>query len=656
MQYESDVSLNAVNELDEVEDVDVMHRDDILSVLEEHHDFVASCDFVPERLAGLNLEELRKLSVEDLRIILRAILSVPLDDGEGENGQDSETSYRDEMADETDTVKSPQAEGENEDASMLGERDEGFINSENGDALRNSLQESFQSEGDMPAGLKEFDSLGVRRQLQEAIRATVGSDTRPTPVQRLVIPRLLQHKNAVFAAETGSGKTIAYLVPILQQLLEKNEAEPSALPRAVGRPRALILCPTRELAEQVFYVAKTFCRGLPISVKSAIGGVDIAFQIKQLQLPVDILVCTVSRVSLLRTKRKLALGDVGHIVVDEVDNMLIQGFNSELKELIGPLLGASPHEFHYSLSVKEKPQVIMATATMTVALRKLITTQYFPPTEFLHTAGVNKALPTVKHEMVETKGRDKMLILKEVLKCIEKTQGQTMIFCNTIKSAEAVCNAVSATGTKCMPFHSGITEQKRLHNLKLFRQGDVPFFVCTDLASRGIDLPSVDKIIMFDFPISPIDYLHRAGRTGRMRRTGVVISLVTKHDRILATAIKRSIKLNLELHKLTGNKEDYQVGGPLRYLTQAGGYGRKPRDESQPRRISKARRAGWTPPKSITWHKQRAKGMKEEKEKKEKFTKTPKQMHKDRMTKKMRGRVLATGLRLKKVANARGKR
>eukprot|EP00922_Rhytidocystis_sp_ex-Travisia-forbesii_P029018 GHVS01042506.1.p1 GENE.GHVS01042506.1~~GHVS01042506.1.p1 ORF type:complete len:1883 (+),score=347.92 GHVS01042506.1:175-5823(+) len=519
-----------------------------------------------------------------------------------------------------------------------------FLDANDRQGMHEALGESEEED------LVKFKELGLSDNTLKGIRSTLGHGVKPTPVQAMVIPPILDGSNVTFAAETGSGKTLAYLLPLAQAL---KETEDSALylPR---QPRALILVPTRELGDQIYRIAKQLSHTMKISSASAIGGDTLRVQRSELSEPLDVLVGTPARMLLLRQRGALALGNASHVVVDEVDNMLIQGFADELKELLSPIFGGRAKEvdFIYTKSVKKPPQVIATTATMSTAVKKIINSSYLPKVQFLEAPNLHKALPNVRHQMIQTKGRDKIEILLDVLNC-SKVRGQTMVFCNTVKSAIAVHYAIKDAGLDCIGYHGDVPQSIRDQYMKKFRDGHPPLLVSTDLAARGLDFPNVEQVVMFDFPLNPIDYLHRAGRTGRMGRKGQVVSLVTKKDMVLGIAIDRSIRISKSLACLTGNKDDYKPGGPLVYLTQAGGYGRRKRDVNRPMRRSKVRRGGYTEPKSEAWHADRAAKMKEERLAKEKLLLTPKEQHNQRMeTKNYVGRMKA----MTRLSHMRGKR
>ena len=187
-------------------------------------------------------------------------------------------------------------------------------------------------------------------------------------------------------------------------------------------------------------------------------------------------------------------------------------------------------------------------------------------------SGVHRSIPNVKHNMIDIKGRDKLNVLQDVIEETENKVRKTMIFCNTIDSCRAVAYfmEVQFTGRLCLSYHGEIKSSTRVRNMDIFRDDaslTPMFMVCTDIAARGLDIPGVDHVIMFDFPLNPVDYLHRSGRTGRLGQTtnssGLVTAIVAKRDRVLAHAIDGAIIRNKPLDNLSSNKKDYQDRGKL---------------------------------------------------------------------------------------------
>ncbi|CAM9912209.1 unnamed protein product, partial [Phaeothamnion confervicola] len=239
--------------------------------------------------------------------------------------------------------------------------------------------------------------------------------------------------------------------------------------------------------------------------------------------------------------------------------MLMQGFGPDIKKLVGPVLG--------SVERKNSVQFIFVTATLTKAVRQLLEDGDYPKVRTVETRDVHKGLPSMKHAMVDTKGRDKLASLLDVLHQNQGRVERTLVFCNTVKSCQAVEHAVREAGLDCRPYHGEVPSIDRAENLRRFKLGEVRHLVATDIAARGLDMPNVAHVINFDFPLNPIDYLHRSGRTARMGATtgvaaqGRVTSLLAKRDRVLATAIEKAVLSGGRLDELSSRREDYLEPG-----------------------------------------------------------------------------------------------
>eukprot|EP00923_Selenidium_pygospionis_P038090 GHVN01066580.1.p1 GENE.GHVN01066580.1~~GHVN01066580.1.p1 ORF type:complete len:1153 (-),score=154.31 GHVN01066580.1:7841-11299(-) len=536
--------------------------------------------------------------------------------------------------------------------------------------------------------LLEYQSLGLHGDVVrgglEAIKSTMGNNpVSPSEVQVRGIPEILKGRNTLLAAETGSGKSLAFLLPLIE-LLKREEMSDSFV-RRLRRPRAVILAPTRELAHQLLGTVKSISHHAKIAAMGMISGVPYAQQVRALQRGcIDIVVGTPKRVIGHWRKNEIALSRVTHIVIDEVDNMLTEGFDEEIKRVFDALTtrGIDSAERHPNSKEKTKstnklirihkrrcllasvesdvvaaqraansiskpPQCIFATATMTSKTKGLVS-KMAPQCVFVETRGLHKLVPTATIHNVLTKGRDKVDLLIEALvtycgaahdtptkrgyvkrsprqkklkiarsKTDPKRNRQTLVFCNTVQSASAIHRALLDRRFSCLSCHGNIPSVERRDNLERFKARDAQVLICTDVASRGLDLPQIDNVVLFDFPKDPKEYLHRAGRCGRMGHSGQVVALVTKRELALATAIKRATKLGMGLEALTNKRSDYEKGGRLEFLSQSGGYfdtlkrlNKDDRMRMLERKARKNTRHGRAGPRSPDWHKSRAKAKK----------------------------------------------
>jgi superfamily II DNA/RNA helicase len=454
-----------------------------------------------------------------------------------------------------------------------------------------------QSSGDNSLA---WNPLGLWTELVDSLETELKLPA-PTPVQSLVIPELLKEEkeSLAFLAATGSGKTLAYLLPLVQQLRHQEVFENyERLPR---RPRLLIMAPTRELALQISSVLKSLSHSIKVSSQVLVGGQDRGSQRKAIaSRPVDVVVATPGRLLQHWRDETIFLGSLETIVLDEMDTMLEQGFQRELRDILYPLLyaGAPSKDAITAPPTKDKaPRVVLTSATMTQSIQKLLGDNpktsklavnskrlhgsggggaggdgaeaypklLLPKMQIITAPGLHKAVPRLEQVFVDTGNTDKVSLLLDVVSS-QRTQG-TLIFCNTAASVQAVQYALAEARVESLSYHGELNSQMRSENLKKFRAGassdndsDPKFLVCTDLAARGLDIPQVDHVVMFDFPLNAVDYLHRSGRTARGSGQGKVTALVAKRDKVLATAIQQAVMRGDPLDGLSSRKSDYLPG------------------------------------------------------------------------------------------------
>lgn len=369
--------------------------------------------------------------------------------------------------------------------------------------------------------VESFEELG----LGEEVMAALGEMgiSKPTEIQCVGVPAVLAGTSVVLGSHTGSGKTLAYLLPLVQ-LLRRDEAMlgMSMKPR---RPRAVVLCPTRELTEQVFRVAKSISHHARFRSTMVSGGSRIRPQEDSLNMPVDMVVGTPGRILDHIKDGNMVYGDIKYLVLDEADTMFDQGFGPDIRKFLAPLKNraAKPGDQGF--------QTVLVTATMTKAVQKLIDEE-FEGIVHLRTTTFQKRVATARHDFIKLSGSEnKLEALLQVLEPSLAKGNKVMVFCNTLNSSRAVDHFLTENQISTVNYHGEVPAEERVENLNKFRneEGDCPTLVCTDLAARGLDL-DVDHVIMFDFPSNSIDYLHRTGRTARMGAKGKVTSLVAKKD------------------------------------------------------------------------------------------------------------------------------
>lgn len=449
-------------------------------------------------------------------------------------------------------------------------------------------------------GKLSWSQLGLLNELVDGVFEELQLEA-PTPVQNMVIPTLLKNdppESLAFLAATGSGKTLAYLLPLLQSV--KSEELFSSVERRSKRPRIVILAPTRELALQIGAVTKQLCHSIKLSSQVVVGGSqDYGTQRKRLDRPVDIVVATPGRLLKHWKAGHVYLGDVQHVVLDEFDTMLEQGFAGDLGNILHPLVYQEKEPTPESVVVEGAPRIVLTSATMTQAVQRIVETKndssisakrhyskdsnkpkiQLPQMKVMTAPGLHRAVPRLKQVFVDVGSVDKLSLLVDAVaggsgaavRNSEKSEtALTLVFCNTVASCRAAEHALAEAGFDSLCYHGELNSQARSQNLERFRKaGTDPeephVLVCTDLAARGLDVPEVDHVVMFDFPLNALDYLHRSGRTARgvsseRAGNGRVTALVAKRDRVLAMAIENAVQRGLPLDGLSSRKSDYAPG------------------------------------------------------------------------------------------------
>lgn len=384
---------------------------------------------------------------------------------------------------------------------------------------------------------KTFAALGISGELVSALEAS--SISLPTGIQSRGIPTILGGADVIMGAATGSGKTLAYLLPVVQMLKQAEglREDTSAPLRVARRPRALIIVPTRELAEQVVSVAKGLAHLAKFRVVGAIGGTGTmrALRDKLAAGPVDVLVCTTGRLLQLLDDRAVDVRFASHVVIDEVDTMFDAGFGPELKRILRSSRGGRTE-------VDNKPQYIAAGATHPRAAEEVYAEE-FPDAKRID-VDLHRPPPGLEQRFITVAANAK---LQELLPFLGEAGrdgslrgGRMIVFCNTVDSCRFLDHFLAESGYTTSCVHGDVPPTRRDAEYKEFKEGKKQLLVCTDMAARGLDNLSVDHVVLFDFPGSAVDYLHRAGRTARAGAKGRVTSFVTKKDTRLAKAIEKA--------------------------------------------------------------------------------------------------------------------
>jgi ATP-dependent RNA helicase RhlE len=402
-----------------------------------------------------------------------------------------------------------------------------------------------------------FDQLDLIAPLLQAVRE-LGYE-QPTPVQEQAIPLVLAGRDLKAGAQTGTGKTAAFALPILQRLAP--QASRSASP-ARHPVRALILTPTRELAIQVEQSFRDYGKHLPIRSAVVYGGADMNAQILQLRKGVEVLVATPGRLLDHVQSKTVMLNQVGILTLDEADRMLDMGFLPDIRRIIALL-----------------PQVrqnLLFSATFPDEIRGLVNSLLRDPAEVQVAA--RNAPPELVTHVVHPVAREKK---RELLSYLIQTRNlqQVLVFCGTRIGANRLAHQLRKDRIHADAIHGDRSQAERLVALEAFKAGKTTVLVATDVASRGLDIEGLPQVINFDIPHSPEDYVHRIGRTGRAGLAGEAISLVAPTDLEALAAIERLIKKKLDRVLVPGFQPD---GGTA--ATLMGKEARPaPRRESAPR-------------------------------------------------------------------------
>ena len=368
--------------------------------------------------------------------------------------------------------------------------------------------------------LTDFATLGLAPELLRAI-ADAGY-TQPTPIQAQAIPPVLAGGDLLAAAQTGTGKTAGFTLPILQRLHAPRPGVAAALP--VGRPRCLILTPTRELAAQVEESVRTYGKYLPMRSMVMFGGVGMQPQIDALRKRLDILVATPGRLLDHVGQRTLDLSGVEIFVLDEADRMLDMGFIRDIRRVLTLL--------------PVKRQNLLFSATFSQEIRTLAHGLLNAPREVSVTPR-NTTTELVEQTVHLVDRAAKAGLLSHLIRT--QQWRQVLVFTRTKHGANRLAERLERDGIAAMAIHGNKSQSARTRALSGFKEGSVPVLVATDIAARGLDIDQLPQVVNFELPNVPEDYVHRIGRTGRAGRPGAAVSLVEPDEQKLLVGIERLI-------------------------------------------------------------------------------------------------------------------
>jgi ATP-dependent RNA helicase RhlE len=381
-----------------------------------------------------------------------------------------------------------------------------------------------------------FDSLGLSDHLLRAVQAQ-GYDA-PTPIQQRSIPYIIAGVDLAAEAQTGSGKTAAFVLPILQKMASQTT---QLTPITIG---VLIITPTRELALQItetFKLLSQFAEPPP-RVLSIIGGTSISDQLSALSSGVDIVVATPGRLLDLMEREAINISHVHTLVLDEADKLLDVGFNEELTVVLNAL---APQR-----------QNLLFSATLPQKVLNLSARVLNEPT-ILRIDEQHTSVATIEQRAYQVDRDNRRLLLQHLFQT--EPWGQTLIFVATQKSATNLAKKLRIDGFPATEMHGGLEQSDRIFALKRFSSGKTPIMVATDIAARGIDIPLLGAVVNFDLPRAPVDYTHRIGRTGRAGEQGIAITFVDHETEDHLRLIEKKNHLMLTRRQVPG----FELRDPL---------------------------------------------------------------------------------------------
>jgi ATP-dependent RNA helicase RhlE len=386
-----------------------------------------------------------------------------------------------------------------------------------------------------------FESLGLAPALLRAL-ADQGHTT-PTPVQVAAIPIILDGRDLLASAQTGTGKTGGFALPMLERLFPGGQRPAGG---HSGRPRALVLAPTRELAAQVHDHMRAYGKHLRFNSAAIFGGVGMGGQLQQLRRGVDVLVATPGRLLDHMMRRTVDLSGVEILVLDEADRMLDMGFLPALRKILA--------------SVPRQRQTLLFSATFAPAIKELAAQFMHNPQE-VQMAAANTAAATVSHRVHPVDADRKRDLLLHLL--AEDSRRQTLVFARTKHGSDQLCKHLVQAGVRAAAIHGNTSQGQRTRALEDLKNGKVTVLVATDIAARGLDIQQLPIVVNHDLPMVAEDYVHRIGRTGRAGATGLAVSLVSHDEAGLLREIGKLLKQDIAIVPMAG----FEPSRPLRLDT-----------------------------------------------------------------------------------------
>lgn len=402
--------------------------------------------------------------------------------------------------------------------------------------------------------LTDFSTFNLHTSLQKTLDQN--GFTAPTPVQQRTIPQCLEGKNLLVSAKTGSGKTLAFLLPTLHNLLTN--------PNYYAGTRALVLVPTRELAQQIFLQAQQLLEGTSLKAGLITGGEDFKKQQNLLRKSTAIVIATPGRVLELLTLDTAPFDDLETLILDEADRMLDMGFSEDV-------LTIARH-------CNSSRQTLLFSATLTHEGVLKMAEKVLGKYELVALNTLRDELPHIEQQIVlADDNAHKQKLLAWLLQ--NETFEKALVFSNSRAQADALCDPLRATGVRAIVLHGEMDQKERQRVMKLYREGVVNVLIATDLAARGLDIKGIQLVINFEVPRNGINYIHRIGRTGRSDETGLTITLVKHTEWNLMKSIERFLRQSFIRRNIKELAGKFQ--GPKKLKTSGKSVGGKKKTEDK---------------------------------------------------------------------------
>lgn len=369
----------------------------------------------------------------------------------------------------------------------------------------------------------KFEDLGLSPETLQAV--TEKGYITPTPIQEKAIPIIMMARDVVGLAQTGTGKTAGFTLPMIDAL--------SGGRARMRMPRSLVLEPTRELAAQVAENFKTYGKYHKLSMALLVGGESMGDQTKLLDKGVDVLIATPGRLIDLFERGSVLLNDIRILVIDEADRMLDMGFIPDIERIVS--------------LIPPNRQTLLFSATMPPEIKRLSDKFLTNPKEVSVSAPATTAT-TVEQHLVHVHPKDKKRALAQLIK--QENPKNAFVFLNRKRDIGDVATFLKKQGYDAAPLHGDMVQAKRTETLQGFRDGTVKYLVCSDVAARGLDISAVSHVFNYDVPMNSDDYVHRIGRTGRAGQSGRAWMLATREDEKLLSSIERLIKKQIPVVSL----------------------------------------------------------------------------------------------------------